>query len=119
MLLIKFCSSFCSFHRLYPTIFLTFCLFFFFPNSSHVIVFRLYNLVICIVLVVYNAQTTLCKGTFFSQLLNIIFIEFWGRLVEQAPIFLSFLSFSFSLSHWLNTSEDDFSEDEWLKSLPP
>ena len=36
-------------------------LFYFFPNSPHVIVFSLYNFVICIVLVVYNTHRTLCK----------------------------------------------------------
>ena len=45
--------------NLLATLFYFFAIFFyFFPNSPHVIVFSLYNLVICIVLVVYDTQRT-------------------------------------------------------------
>ena len=63
-----------------------FCVFF--PNFPYVIVV----LVIYVVLVVYNGQTTLCKDSFS------FIIEFWGKLVEQAPVSFHFLSFYFLFS---------------------
>ena len=50
-----------------------------------------------------------------------IFLDYriFGRLVEQAPISFH-LSLFLSLFLTVQTpSEDDFSEDEWLKPLPP
>ena len=41
------------------------------------------------------------------------------RLVEQAPIFLSFSFIFFSLLISQTPYEDDFLEDEWLKPLLP
>ena len=43
----------------------------------------------------------------------------FGRLVEQALVFLSFSLIFFSFLTSQTPSEDDFSEDEWLKPLPP
>ena len=78
----------------------TFDFFFvFFSISPHVIVFILYTLVICIDLVVYITP----KEHFVKMFL---IIEVLGEACYRSSrflSFLSFLSFSFSLSHWPNT----------------
>ena len=57
------------------------------------------------------------KGLF--QFLVFILLKFWGRPIEQAPVFSPFLSFPFFFLTGQTPYEDDFSEDEWLKPLPP
>ena len=64
-------------------------------------------------LVVYNAQTTLCKDNFS------FIIEFLGKLVEQALVCFSFSLIFFSFLTSQTPSEDDNSEDEWLNPLLP
>ena len=55
----------------------------------------------------------------FIQTVLVLLLKFLGKLVEQAPVCFSFSFIFFSFLTSQTPFEDDFSEDEWLKPLPP
>ena len=56
----------------------------------------------------------------FVEIVLVLLLKFLGKLIEQAPVCFSFsfVFFFFFLTRQ-TPSEDDFSEDECLKPLPP
>ena len=62
-----------------------------------------------------------CKALKRLCILIVLIIEVGslGKLVQEAPVYFIFSHFPFSFLTSQTTSEDDFSEDEWLKPLLP
>ena len=62
-----------------------------------------------------------CKALRRLCILIVLIVEVWflGKLVQEAPVSLIFSHFPFSFLTRQTASEDDFSEDEWLKPLLP
>ena len=87
-------------------------LFICFPISPHIIVSILHNFVIFIDWVAYNTQKNTLEPTFDL-------LKFWGGLLNQLPLSLSFSHFLSLFLTGQTSSEDDFSEDEWVRLLPP
>ena len=55
----------------------------------------------------------------FEEIVLALLLKFLGKLVEQAPVCVTFYFIFFSFLTSQTPSKDDFSDDEWLKPLPP
>ena len=55
----------------------------------------------------------------FVEIVLVLLLKFLGKLVEQAPVCISFSFVFFSYLTSQTPSKDDLSYDEWLKPLPP